>query len=68
MAKLLYFGIKCGMGDTAGHGLNKYNQIIVQIFITHFIPLLVLRKIHRENILSTLAMTTRGISTNLRSL
>jgi len=27
--------------------LNKSNQSIVQIFITHYVPLLILHKVHR---------------------
>jgi len=39
---------------TEEFSLNKNNQAIVQIFITHFIPLLVLHKIHsKKNTLST---------------
>jgi hypothetical protein len=45
--------------------LNKYNQAIVQIFTIHFVPLLILHKIHRKNTLSPLAVATGRISTNL---
>jgi hypothetical protein len=53
---------------TEEFSLNKSNQAIVQIFITHFFPLLVLHTIHRGKTLSTLAVPTERISTNLRSL
>ena len=53
---------------TEEFSLNKSNQAVIQIFITHFVPLIGLHKIHRGEILSILTVATGRISTNLRSL